>query len=50
MTHVLASQTLAAITALYNGAVDDFGAPAGMGAVDKFKSKADALARLDKLC
>ena len=46
----LKAMTLPTLTALYNGAVTDFGAPAGMGEVDTFKSKADAVARLRKLC
>ena len=50
MTHILATLNAAAIVALHNSAVIEFGAPEGMGEIAEGTSKRKALAALDALC
>lgn len=45
----IANMTVAAIADLYNGAIDDYGVN-GFEPVDRFKSKAHAIERLETLC
>ena len=45
----IANLTVAAIAELYNGAIDDYGVN-GFDPVDRFKSKAHAIERLESLC
>jgi len=45
----IANMTVAAIVDLYNGAIDDYGVN-GFQPVDRFKSKAHAIERLEALC